>query len=440
MSASKDSQATCTRLRVLLRGLVYAPATITTPTDAIKQVKKILRIGKPFEPLLVNPFTTAGEVPRISSVLEIRSVLDLFEALEPVCKLDDHLTAALSDSITTCLQKYSAAIADWLEYILPSRGYVRLQPMDYALVLPPISRILAVLFHYKPHISKTLSELPHLYMTLFRLWLHLEPTLACLPQQHAREVYQCIEFAMRNAVRSPQYLQNSASNPIDTQATDCALAVVKHHPCRFYKYAVRCTPWLIESGLEQNFVEARLNTIMLYTADALKLQAYPREVVIGIVDVLRAQQKAPGGHVAAVYAFQILFAMWVIAERLLADLARLDSMPPPPFKTEFYRLDIDFKDIMPCHQISAHPPDLHQFAELWCLVTATVHHGAEGSKDSVVRVLDMSMQDFKDYLADLLQSRGVSNAIFASKSTTAQYAFLQGLAGLSTFGGVFGQC
>ncbi|KAL1700600.1 hypothetical protein EV121DRAFT_295065 [Schizophyllum commune] len=109
------------------------------------------------------------------------------------------------------------------------------------------------------------------------------------------------------------------------------------------------------------------------------------------------------------------------AERLLADLARLDSMPPPPFKTEFYRLDIDFKDIMPCHQISAHPPDVHQFAELWCLVTATVHHGAEGSKDSVVRVLDMSMQDFKDYLADLLQSRG-------------------GLAGLSTFGGVFGQC
>ena len=60
------------------------------------------------------------------------------------------------------------------------------------------------------------------------------------------------------------------------------------------------------------------------------------------------------------------------AERLLADLARLDSMPPPPFKTEFYRLDIDFKDIMPCHQISAHPPDVHQFAELCCLVTATV--------------------------------------------------------------------
>ena len=52
----------------------------------------------------------------------------------------------------------------------------------------------------------------------------------------------------------------------------------------------------------------------------------------------------------------------------------------------------------------------------------------------------MSMQDFKDYLADLLQSRGVSHAIFALKSTTAQYAFRQGLAGLSTFGGVFGQC
>ena len=50
------------------------------------------------------------------------------------------------------------------------------------------------------------------------------------------------------------------------------------------------------------------------------------------------------------------------AERLLADLARLDSMPPPPFKTEFYRLDIDFKDIMPCHQISAHPPDVHQLS------------------------------------------------------------------------------
>ncbi|KAL1700599.1 hypothetical protein EV121DRAFT_295064 [Schizophyllum commune] len=314
MGRSEDSQAACKRLRDLLRGLVYAPAAVTTPPDAIKQVKKILRIGKPFEPLLVNPFTTVGVAPRSSSVLEVRSVLDLFEALEPVAKLDDHLTAALSDSITTCLQKYSAAIADWLEYILPSRGYVRLQPMDYALVLPPISRILAVLFHYKPHISKTLSELSDLYMILFRLWLHLEPTLACLPQQHAREVYLCTEFAMRNAVRSPQYLQNSASNPMDGQATDCALAVVKHHPRRFYKYAVRCIPWLIESGLEQNFVEARLNTIMLYTAHALKLQAYPREVVVGIVDVLRAQQKAPGGHGAAVYAFQILFAMWVSAD------------------------------------------------------------------------------------------------------------------------------
>ncbi|KAI5895994.1 uncharacterized protein SCHCODRAFT_02597253 [Schizophyllum commune H4-8] len=364
MSASEDSQAAYTRLRDLLRGLVYVPAAITTLPDAIKQVKKILRIGKPFEPLLVNPFTRAGDVPRISSVLEIRNVLDVFDALEPVTKLDDSLTAALSDSITASLQKYSAPIADWLEYILPSRGYVRLQPMDYALVLPPIGRILVVLFHYKSTVSKALSELPHLYMTLFRLWFHLEPSLACLPQEHARDLYRCTEFAMRNAVRSPQYLQSSVSNPLDIQATDCALAVVKHHPRRFYKYAVRCIPRLIESCIEQNFVEARLNTIMLYAAGALKPQAYPRDVVISITEVLRAQQEAPGGHVAAVYAFQILFAIWVISERLLADLARLDSMPPPPFKPEFYRVDIDFEDIMPCHQISAHPPDLHQFAEL----------------------------------------------------------------------------
>ena len=71
MSRSEDSQAACKRLRDLLRGLVYAPAAVTTPPDAIKQVKKILRIGKPFEPLLVNPFTTVGVAPRSSSVLEV---------------------------------------------------------------------------------------------------------------------------------------------------------------------------------------------------------------------------------------------------------------------------------------------------------------------------------------------------------------------------------
>lgn len=299
-----------TQLRDLLRDIVLAEAS--GRTVLIDKIKRLLRSGRPLEALEVSPFDLSQE-SRVLHSPSVRDVLVIFEAFGNTARSDDSQTSALAGAISGYLRTRCVAIADWLEFLLPTNNYLDLPLAYHAHVLQPMSQMLAGLFHLKAQLMDALAAVPHLYKVLFSLWLHLQPYITSVPQDVThQEIYRCTEFAIRDAIRIPGVAD--ATKALDNLAAECALDVVKHRPRRFYKLAVRCIPRLMASGVEQTFVEAHLNAIMLYAAQSLRMQSYPREVVRTIVETLRALQERPDGQTAASYACQILMCIWCSAD------------------------------------------------------------------------------------------------------------------------------
>ncbi|KAI4520748.1 hypothetical protein K525DRAFT_270498 [Schizophyllum commune Loenen D] len=291
--------------------------------NAMATVKRLLQFGTPFDSLEHNPFES---LERRKAPLEFDSSLDLWTPLEALNTLGDFFRlpdadiSSLRKGIVSCLRARCASIIDWLDFLMPSNGYMaRHDKGDFGCHV--ISKVLALIFMFRSALSKEIAaESPRLHVALLRLWLGQADTLATLPREEINDVHARVSSALRTALwmkgtkdargrartmADPAYLPKSHSAFAD------AARVVYKRPRTLYRCAIGQVPLFLNASCDPNGLVTYFDALACMANSVLVARRPARDVVQGLVNIVRMRLMNRVSHrQAAISACMVLRAMW----------------------------------------------------------------------------------------------------------------------------------
>ncbi|KAL1740485.1 hypothetical protein HDZ31DRAFT_47417 [Schizophyllum fasciatum] len=279
-----------------------------------------------FSELQADPHTL-NEDQRHSRSHRLLTTLNAIRAITRFLSYAEQCYQTLLPHVVQCVRRLWFPLVRWLEFISPAGQNIPFSS-DLAEVLvgaiTPFSS-------FKSFLGDLLKQTPQVYRILFDMWLHF-PTYTHSEERFEGMLLHYFGTMSASIVYSVLFIDRN-SHKVDAVAVAAAMHVVKMHPRRLYRYALRCVPYCKDTrgAFFSHETSNLLNAIRMFASLALPIPLHARDVIHYLVNLIRELESSRDASQLSLGAdaCMLLNTMWKTAhdDRSLMWALRMDVLP-----------------------------------------------------------------------------------------------------------------